>query len=201
MVAPVASDNELTKVYLPEGSWYDLFTDDQHNGNQVVVADCPKERLPLYVRGGSILPMQSLVQSMQEQPDDTLRLHIYKGNGTSSYHYYEDDGATYAYESGNSHERLIELDSAKNKLTLHPVKGNFASHFKNIRVYFHGFGELRGPVIWNDGTAQPSTQELAFAQPIAGIDTFFGIKGEDMKIPAISVADVPNSNEQLVISW
>jgi alpha-glucosidase len=78
-VAPVESNRHLEKVYLPEGNWYDLYTGQVYSGNQIVIVETPIEKIPLFVRAGAIIPIQSQVFSMNEQPEETLKLHLFAG--------------------------------------------------------------------------------------------------------------------------
>jgi len=62
MVAPFESSKEYGRIYFPEGTWYDLYTDSLQAGKQAKVVPLNLNKLPVYVKGGSIIPMQSLVQ-------------------------------------------------------------------------------------------------------------------------------------------
>jgi alpha-glucosidase len=79
MVAPFESTEKYGKIYFPKGLWYDLYTAQIENGNQEKIVQLSLQKLPVYVKGGSIIPMQSLVQSTSEKPTDTLTVHIFKG--------------------------------------------------------------------------------------------------------------------------
>jgi alpha-glucosidase len=63
------------------------------------VAAAPTERIPLFVRGGAIIPSQQEVQYTGQAPIDPLTLDVYP-NGTSSRPYYEDDGISFDYQHG-----------------------------------------------------------------------------------------------------
>jgi alpha-glucosidase len=118
MVAPFASSTTLGKVYLPEGNWTDLYNDKAFEGKQEMVVETPLNRLPIFVKGGSIIAMQSPVQSFIQQPADTLYLHVYFGTTNNSIFYYEDDGDSYQYEKGDFFKRKITYIPNKNELIL-----------------------------------------------------------------------------------
>jgi len=139
LVAPVESDREISKVYLPKGRWYDLYTDREKRGGREIYVDTPMERLPLFVRAGAILPMQEPAAHTGEVADDTLQVHVYAG-GQGSFLYYEDDGVTYEYEQGAFLKRKIVLGA--DSLTFEKAAGEYVSRFEKIRVYFHGFAML-----------------------------------------------------------
>ncbi|MDX5479595.1 MAG: glycoside hydrolase family 31, partial [Cyclobacteriaceae bacterium] len=94
LIAPVESTKEITKVYLPEGDWYYLYDSKFHAGHQVIYQDCPINYLPVFVKAGSIIALQSPISHTAESHDGTLEIHVYAGKNGSSYFHYEDDGNT-----------------------------------------------------------------------------------------------------------
>ena len=144
LVAPVASTLPAAKVYLPAGRWYDFYNDELQAGGKAAFVASPLDRLPVFVRGGSIIPMQSPVQYTAQAPLDTLYLHVYRGEAPSAYGYYEDDGTTNNAEKGQFFKRTIALDPVARTLELGPVAGTFKSRFKYVEVLFHGFEGLGG---------------------------------------------------------
>jgi alpha-glucosidase (family GH31 glycosyl hydrolase) len=105
LVSPVTQAGVTVQaVVLPGGStWRDYWTGRQYQGGQTVPVQVTLETLPLFVRAGSIIPMQFLVQYTDEHPLDTLMLDIYPAAGVAgSYDLYEDDGRSLAYQSGAS---------------------------------------------------------------------------------------------------
>ena len=142
LVVPVESSQAFTRRYLPKGTWYNLYTDEAEAGGASKIIALSNQELPVYVKESSIIPMQSLVQSTAEAPTDTLTLHVYKGSIPNSYVYYEDDGASYAYEKGSYYRRTIQYDPAAGTLTLNKPEGSYGSHFHHIALVLHGFDEL-----------------------------------------------------------
>lgn len=148
LVAPVESTKEITKVYLPQGEWYYLFSDQKHFGNQVIYQDCPLNYLPVYAKGGQVLTMQSGVESTSESHDGILRIHVYKGVEGSDFIHYEDAGEGLSYLQGDYSKRTISYQPEINSLKFGPVEGSYSGDFNRIRIYFHGFAmetiSLRG---------------------------------------------------------
>ena len=100
LVAPVVEAGaRQRKVYLPEGDWYDFWTDQKFNGKQWLDVPAPLGRIPLFVRAGSLVPMGPIMQYADEKPLNNVEVHVYPGPQTC-FDLYEDDGATYAYEDG-----------------------------------------------------------------------------------------------------
>lgn len=141
MVMPFESNKDYGKVYFPAGTWYDLYNGSKENGGQEKVIPLCNNRLPVYVKGGSIIPMQSLVQTTAEQPTDTLSIHIYNGDVANSFVYYEDDGKSFEYQKGDFYKRAITFDPIKHTIIFDAAEGKYTSHFKNIRLILHGFDQ------------------------------------------------------------
>ncbi len=100
LVAPVTTKGAKTRVvYLPEGTWYDYWTGKEYQGRQYYNIVTPLEKLPLFVKAGGILPQRNNIESLGEQPADTLTLEIFP-QGTSSFEIYDDDGSSKDYENG-----------------------------------------------------------------------------------------------------
>jgi alpha-glucosidase len=98
--------------------------------------------LPVFVKGGSIIPMQSLIQTTAEKPTDTLTVHIYNGETANKFTYYEDDGKSFSYQKGDFYKRVISFDPKKSSLTFSPVEGAYKSNFKYIKLVLHGFDQV-----------------------------------------------------------
>lgn len=102
LVAPVYRYGDRTRdMYFPacEG-WYDFYTGKfQEAGVQASVA-APYERIPLYVRAGSIVPFGPDMQYSDEKPASDIKLYVYQG-ADGTFTLYEDEGTNYNYEKGN----------------------------------------------------------------------------------------------------
>jgi alpha-glucosidase len=121
LVAPNPSPEEVAPyaVHLPPGSWYDYWTGEQVARGALagtldleqrdkVIAQKPLmvtptlDQLPVYVRGGSILPMAPLVQSTTEVPNGPLTLRVFPPNSGEACvgEVYTDDGHTFDFRNG-----------------------------------------------------------------------------------------------------
>ncbi|WP_442794367.1 glycoside hydrolase family 31 protein [Pelobium manganitolerans] len=139
LVAPFESTKGFGNIYFPKGNWYNLYTGEKQAGNSEKIVRLSLQKMPVYVKESSIVPMQSLIQSTAEKPSDTLSIHIYKGNLNHTFVYYEDDGESYDYEKGAFYKRAISYDATNRKIVFSAVEGNYASKFKNLKLVFHGF--------------------------------------------------------------
>jgi len=102
LVAPVLRDSARTRsVTLPEGTWINYWTDAAVEGGRTVTVDAPLEQIPLFVKGGALLPMRPVAPHTKAQPADTLDLAVYPDSDRpGSVSLYEDDGSTLNYQTG-----------------------------------------------------------------------------------------------------
>ena len=91
---------KVRKCYLPKGAdWYDFYTRERYEGGQEIYAEAGLSHIPVFVRAGSLIPMESGLSYAQEQSDQPFEIHIYPGED-QSFVYYEDEGDGYGYEKG-----------------------------------------------------------------------------------------------------
>ena len=100
LVAPVTRQGARHwPVYLPAGTWFDWWTHDRYEGPAYIEVEAPLDRIPLFVRGGAVIPLGPVKQHDAE-PDDgmlTLLLHPAGKHATALY---RDDGISQAYQRG-----------------------------------------------------------------------------------------------------
>ncbi len=126
MVCPVYKYKALEReVYLPrQNNWYDFHTGTYYRGGQWITADAPLEKMPLFVKEGTILPVGPPVQYTEEKPNAPLTLYVYTGNN-AYFSLYEDEGDNYRYEQGCYSLIPIAYDQASGTLTLGQREGSF----------------------------------------------------------------------------
>ncbi len=111
LVAPVVEKGARTRrVYLPEGDWFDFWTDQKFTGKQWITVPAPLGSIPLFVRAGGLVPMGPVMQHVFEKPLDTIEAHIYPG-GAAQFTLYDDDGLTFNYEKGQYAKTLLSISS------------------------------------------------------------------------------------------
>ena len=97
LVAPVTKPGNgrpvLRDVWLPSGDdWFDYFTGAIYEGGRKIVHECPIDRMPLFVRAGSIIPMGPTMDHSDQSPVDPLTVDAYAGRRAAEFNLYEDDG-------------------------------------------------------------------------------------------------------------
>lgn len=140
LVCPVIEEGRRSRsVMLPEGGWYNFWTDHQFEGGKTVQLDAPLEQIPVFVKAGSILPMK------QEQQ---LILHLYPlANGECERLVYSDAGDGY----GTSRCDRFRLSYQEKQLELTwEQQGDYEFPYQNIQLQIHGV-EVRQA--WIDGQA------------------------------------------------
>jgi alpha-D-xyloside xylohydrolase len=85
LVAPILEAGRTgRRVYLPRGTWFDLWTGEAFDGGRFVQVQAPLETLPVFVRAGSVLPLGPVQQHVDEHPCDPLTLHLYGPDASGS---------------------------------------------------------------------------------------------------------------------
>ena len=137
LVAPVYKpEDKRDSIYLPAGKWYDFFDGTEYAGNQTLMNfHAPLDKLPLFVRGGAILPMYPRMMYDWERPADTLTLKLYP-SGNSSFTMYEDDGLTREHRQGVYAATKFEMSENNGAVsfTIHAAQGDFNGRLKE-RAY------------------------------------------------------------------
>jgi alpha-glucosidase len=154
LVAPILLPGLCARtVYLPKGTWYrwrvgghagqadaDI---ESFEGPAHVTADAPLEEMPLFVRGGALIPMWPLAQHTGTINRAGLSLHVWPGKGQLDF--YEDDGRTRAYERGPVGWRVtpFQVDAADERVTLAwgVPEGQYADERTHWTFVFHGLPE------------------------------------------------------------
>ena len=98
-----------TDVWLPEGTWTDAFTGYVYHGNQRLTVARPLEEMPVFLKAGAIVPMQSHIQQVNHL-GGAKDMHVIVAPGASNaFRLYEDDGVTRAFEQGAYAETPLTL--------------------------------------------------------------------------------------------
>lgn len=145
LVAPVVEKwARERKVYLPEGVWYDFWSNEKYTGCREISRKVDLATLPLFVRAGAIVLLDPVRQYTGEEVDGPLTLRIYSGCD-GSYQWYRDDGQSLGYLKGEfSRTNIKWLDGAR-RLVIEPDgrAKSFGEWPKQIRVELVPDGAVR----------------------------------------------------------
>jgi alpha-glucosidase len=139
-VTPVFSEEDQSlAINLPPGEWYAYKSSAKHKSGDKIDAKPALDFLPVWVRGGAILPEQPLVQSTEEKPDGPLQLEVYPGEecrGTL----YQDDGHTFAYQHGTflRVEYACKVAGQNVTITSHALNGTFSPSWTSAEITIYG---------------------------------------------------------------
>ena len=124
---------EKRRVYLPKGNgWYDYWTRQYYEGGSWIEAETPINRIPLFIREGSILPKAKPACSVEEQ-EPKLDIVIYTGKD-ASFTLYEDEGDGYGYEQGRF--QLTEFVWEEEKRCFHAGKSKEKQHWEGMQKQY-----------------------------------------------------------------
>ncbi|MBX7242792.1 MAG: glycoside hydrolase family 31 protein [Bacteroidia bacterium] len=161
LICPTESQQKYQKVYLPEGKWYRLRTEELLEGKKEHIVEAPLWDLPVFVKESSLIPQQKAVLSTMFPVSDTLELHIYKGNLSNTFVYYEDDGSTFDYTSGKYFKRTFTYLPEKNAVILSAKTGTYSSKYKKLQLVLHGFES--GKITVNQTEIQAKKENLNYS--------------------------------------
>ncbi len=143
-IAPDWKQLKTAVKYLPKGTrWYDFWTNQTYKGGQDINLQTALNRVPMFVRAGSILPLGSVMQYTGQQAWDKLEIRVYPG-ADGTFTLYEDEGDNYNYEQGVFSTITFSWDESRQVLTIGSRQGSFPGML-NSRL-FH--------VVWPDGTSK-----------------------------------------------
>ena len=131
LICPVTSYKARSReVYLPEGNWYNFWTDELIKGNETIMADAPIEELPLYVKEGTILPIGPKIQYATQESEEALTIKIYPGKDVE-FILYLDDNETYEYEQGVYSELLFTYSDSRKEIKIESKSDKFIGFKQN----------------------------------------------------------------------
>lgn len=139
LVRPVTEpDCKETEVILPAGcEWYDLFTGERFAGGQTIRVHVTLDTIPVFIRGGSILPTVPVCRNTGEAAKAPLTLTVVPG-ADASFTLYEDTGDSYDYEKGQYSRTLLHWDDAQKTLSMEKEDTGWMPPEREIRVRIFG---------------------------------------------------------------
>jgi len=148
LVNPVLKQEATHRtVYLPDAPvWYDFWSGASVKGGQEVEAEAPLDRIPLFVRAGSIVPLGPEIEYADQKPAGPIELRIFRG-ADGKFDLYEDEGDTYNYEKGSHALIPLRWSETDKTLTIGDREGQYPGMPKEVTFNLvwvssgHGVGE------------------------------------------------------------
>jgi alpha 1,3-glucosidase len=138
LVTPVTKEGATSvNVYLPRGAWYDVYTHQREFGGKTISVNAPLDKIPVFQRGGSIIPRKIRVRrsSVQMEVDPITLFIALDGKNGATGELYLDDGKTYDYKSGKYAYRKITYSQQGQKAL---IESNPAEYGTNESVIIGG---------------------------------------------------------------
>ncbi len=135
LVAPILDkDARRRMIYLPKGTWIDLFTGKKYIGGKYIIFTENLAECGYFVKNNTLIPMFENLKHIKKSEIDTLVIKVFGNSGKVKI--YEDDGETLDYEKGiyNIYEARVNKD----RFTFKKVKGSYDSPFKKIKLVKDG---------------------------------------------------------------
>lgn len=206
MVVPVTTEEKIKKLYLPNGEWYHLFTDEKIAGAKEFTLETTACQIPLFVKASAIIPMQSLVQSAKQLPSDTLTIHIYNGKDNNNFIFYEDAGDGFEYKNGVFAKRTIHFNPQNKQVRFSKQEGSFVSGFKKLQLLFHGFEKDVQPVSVNGTAVNTNTTGVKLFDALEHLEGWYDKNYFQSLRAAVPQLQNPtiiinNTPDEIIISW
>jgi alpha-glucosidase len=167
LVAPVLRPGVTEReVYLPKGDWFDYWTGQRHAGGTRIRVPVTLASLPIFVRAGSVLFMQPVVQHTGEMAGQPLRVRIFPRREAEAA-LYEDDGVTLDYARGQSAIRRVKYEAgdAVHTIEIGAPSGPYRPAPRSVEVSVPWNGEPRRVVVGNDQIVPRVAAEALGSQP------------------------------------
>lgn len=136
LVSPVYTFKARQReVYLPaETGWYDFYTGKYFDGGQRIISEASLEKMPVYVKAGSILPAGPELQYTTEKKADPLTLYVFTGSD-ATFTLYEDAGVNYNYEKGAYSTISFNYNEATKTLQISKREGEYEGMLETRTLY------------------------------------------------------------------
>jgi alpha-glucosidase (family GH31 glycosyl hydrolase) len=139
------------EVWLPEGTWFNFWTDERIQGGGTVSPEVPDGRGgPLLAPAGAILPMGPAIDYVGQRALDELTVHVYAG-AAGEITLYEDDGRSFDFEGGAFRTQRIHTEPVGDGLGMHfdDPEGSYdgAVERRETSVIVHGLPEAASVVV------------------------------------------------------
>ncbi len=190
---PFPEESDLYEAELPGETWYDFWTGEKLPPQKKADVDPAQPAsaappvplttsiqpdlgtLPVFVRGGAILPLEPLVQSTNEIPQGPLTLRVFAGDDCTG-SLYLDDGKSYAYQHGGYLRVKFSCEAKEDSFTVRisPREGTYPAWWKMLRIEVYGWKPSASSVLVNGKQLQAASSSVPNGFAIAAPDNANG---------------------------
>jgi alpha-glucosidase len=192
--SPFPEELDSYQAEFPTADWYDFWTGSKvqppvrdssyvppvnaaPEGPLTAVLKPEPDALPVFVRGGAILPMAPLVASTNEIPQGPLTLRVYSGDDCRGSVYW-DDGRTYAYQQGDSLRVnfTCHMEDGSLVVRVSPREGRYAPWWKTLRFEIYGWKAKPASMEIDGNQTGTKTEALAHGFAVSVPDNAHGME-------------------------
>ena len=150
LVAPVVKPDVTQRlVYLPKGVWYDYWTNKRYEGGTMFAIAAPLDTVPMFVRGGAIIPIGPELNYVGEKANDPLTFNIYPDDkGSASVTLYEDDGLSPAYKQDGFRRTTVSVSRVLGgyAVNIGAPNGRYNPGPRKFNFQIKSAGPMRNPI-------------------------------------------------------
>lgn len=197
LVSPVVEQGQTAKsIYLPAGNWIDWFSGKAYAGGQTITLPIDAKTwrdIPLFIRAGAIIPTQPVLDYVDQRPVATVTVQVFPTDHATHFDYYDDDGATYAYEKGAYFLQTMTTQRRGDvaEFTLAAPRGTYKPTLHDYLLAIHAGTAKMVRVNGTPLRAAASLEALRHSDAtgwVAGHDRFGAVTW--MKLPAAEAAAI-----------
>ena len=142
LVSPILEQGkEEVQTYLPEGKWYHYWDNEVYEGQESYDIDSPIERIPFFIREGTVLPLREVMQYTDEKEPEILELNVYYSDKSKTSLLYEDAEEGWEYKKGDYLLTTFEYSSDQNSETVRLKagrEGTFKPAYDTVEITLIG---------------------------------------------------------------
>lgn len=144
LVAPITDQGAVTRsVYLPQGIWIDYNSGKRIKGGRYILYKAPIDVCPIFIKGGSILPVYPDIPNLSPENTQRLIVEFYPSDDSESlnnrankscyYMHYQDNGTDFKYQAGEYNLYKFSFSSNRpNGLKAELTKNGYKNKYKHI---------------------------------------------------------------------
>lgn len=174
LVSPILQEKQKElSTYLPAGSWYHFWDGKKYEGQNHYQIPATLERIPFFVREGTVLPLRELMQHTGEKKQEAPELHIYFGEESRTSMLYEDAEEGWDYKQGDYRLTTFDYSLAKKAeggevIIKASRQGDFKPSYKRFRIKLIGMPAVEAAFIDGEKIAldQKESSGTVFQVPV-----------------------------------
>lgn len=177
LVIPVHMSGERSvNVKLPVGDWVNYYDGSQVEGDKTLSVSAPLNRIPMFVRSGSIIPMREYASSIERGTNDLLTIHLFPNDshGSSQFNLIEDDGTSNDYLSNGFSITQLGYKHNQSELafSVFPSEGEYKGmrSQRQWKFIIHGLKITRAKVRFEGKTYQLALDKDGLISPVFTTD-------------------------------